>query len=392
MAPLWRGETYAHERIRVAYISADFRAHAAATLTAGMFEQHDRRHFEVIGASFGPDDRSPMRARLSSAFDSFLDVREKSDAEIAALLRHMEVDIAVDMMGFTEGCRPGILAQRPAPIQVNFLGFPGTMGAPYMDYVIGDEVVIQERAHPFYREKVVTLPHSFMPSDSTREIAARVFSRLEEGLPEDGFVFCCFNASYKINPRIFDVWMRLLTKVPGSVLWLGQANAEAQRHLRDEAQRRGVPAERLVFARFVDSAAEHLSRLGLAGLFLDTMPYNAHATANDALWAGVPVLTCAGESFAGRVAASLLHAVGLAELVTDSLQAYEDRASELARNPDALACAKEKLARNRAVAPLFDTARYVRHLESAYAEMWRRSQHGLPADNFVVPDIAGAPL
>jgi predicted O-linked N-acetylglucosamine transferase (SPINDLY family) len=388
--PLWRGEAYAHERIRVAYVSADFRAHAAATLTAALFERHDRRRFEVIGVSLGPDDHSPMRARLSSAFDIYLDVREKSDSDIAALLRSMEIDIAVDMMGFTEGCRAGIFARRPAPIQVNFLGFPGTMGASFIDYVIGDAVAIPERAHPFYREKVVTLPHSFMPSDSGRGIGTAVFSRKEEGLPGNGFVFCCFNASYKINPRIFDIWMRLLTQVPESVLWLGQANAEAQRHLRNEGQRRGVPAERLVFARYVAAAADHLSRLRLADLFLDTLPYNAHATANDALWAGLPVLTCAGAGFAGRVAASLLRSVGLPDLVTDSLQAYEDIALQLARDPDALASIRQKLARNRATAPLFDTSRYMRDLESAYAEMWRRWRHGLPAECFAVHDSAGA--
>jgi predicted O-linked N-acetylglucosamine transferase (SPINDLY family) len=251
-------------------------------------------------------------------------------------------------------------------------------------------VAIREHAHPFYREKVVTLPHSFMPTDSTREIGTRVFSRKEQGLPETGFAFCCFNASYKINPLIFDVWMRLLMQVPEAVLWLGQANAEAQRHLRDEAERRGVATERLVFARYTESAADHLSRLRLAGLFLDTLPYNAHATANDALWAGVPVLTCGGEGFAGRVAASLLHAVGLSELVADSLQAYETMALELARNPDALASIRAKLARNRVTAPLFDTPRYVRNLEAAYGEMWRRRQHGRPAESFAAPDSASA--
>ena len=388
--PLWRGEVYAHDRIRVAYLSADFRTHAAATLSAALFEQHDRRRFEVIGGSFGPDDRSPMRARLAQAFDNFIDVREKSDLEIAGLLRSMEIDIAIDMMGFTEGSRPGIFARRSAPVQVNFLGFPGTMGAPYIDYVIGDAVVIPDRAHGSYREKVVTLPHSFMPGDSAREISTRVFSRAEQGLPENGFVFSCFNASYKINPRIFDIWLRLLAQVPASVLWLGQANAEAQRHLRAEAKQCGIAEDRIVFARYVDSPADHLARLRLADLFLDTLPYNAHATANDALWAGVPVLTCAGEDFAGRVAASLSHTVGLPELVMDSLQDYERTALELARDPDRLASIRQRLARNRTTQPLFDTARYVRDLESAYLTMWERVQRRLAPESFAVADSAGS--
>jgi predicted O-linked N-acetylglucosamine transferase (SPINDLY family) len=301
-------------------------------------------------------------------------------------MQEIETDIAVDLMGFTEGCRPGIFAHRPAPVQVNYLGFPGTMGADFMDYLIADEIVVPTHQHRHYTENVVTLPDSFMPMDSTRPIGSRVFTRTELGLPADGFVFCSFNASYKITPPMFDSWMRLLENVEGSVLWLGQANDAARRNLRLEAEARGIAGNRLVFASYLPSAADHLARLKLADLFLDTLPYNAHATAADALWAGLPVLTCLGERFAGRVAASLLHAVGLAELVTDSLDAYEAKARQLARDPAALGAIKATLQRNRASHGLFDTIRFTRNLERAYLTIWERRQRGLPAQSFAVSE------
>ena len=254
LAPLWRGEPYDHERIRVAYVSADFHAHAMASLAAGVFEHHDRSRFETIAISFGPDDKSEMRARLCRAFERFVDVRGQSEADIAKLIRDMEVDIAVDLMGFTEGCRPVIFARRPAPVQVNYLGFPGTMGAGFMDYLIADAMVVPMSEHRHYAERIVTLPGTFMPADDTREIGTRMFTRSEEGLPETGFVFCCFNASYKISPSIFDIWMRLLTRIEASVLWLGQANEPARHNLKREAQVRGVNSDRLVFASYRDSA------------------------------------------------------------------------------------------------------------------------------------------
>jgi predicted O-linked N-acetylglucosamine transferase (SPINDLY family) len=378
-----------HRRIRLAYVSGDFHAHALATLMVGVFENHDRTRFETIALSLGPDDGSPLRARLNRAFDRFIDVRGKSDAEIAEIMQEIETDIAVDLMGFTEGCRPGIFAHRPASVQANYLGYPGTMGADFMDYLIADEIVAPMRQHRHYTESVVTLPDSFMPADSARPIGSRVFTRAEMGLPANGFVFCCFNASYKITPPMFDSWMRLLENVEGSVLWLGQANGSAQRNLRLEAEVRGIAGNRLVFAPYLPSAADHLARLKLADLFLDTLPYNAHATAADALWAGLPVLTCMGERFAGRVAASLLRAVGLAELITDSLDGYEAKARELARDPAALDAIKATLQRNRATHSLFDTAGFTRNLEKAYVTMWERRLRGLPPQSFAVSEAGG---
>jgi predicted O-linked N-acetylglucosamine transferase (SPINDLY family) len=296
----------------------------------------------------------------------------------------MEIDIAVDLMGFTEGARPAIFAARPAPVQVSYLGFAGTTGAD-MDYLIADAIVAPEPEHRHYAEKIVTLPGTFMPADSTREIAARPMMRAEEGLPDDAFVFCCFNAPYKINPEVFAVWMRLLTAIPNGVLWLGQIGAPAQRNLLREAQAQGVPGGRVIFAARRDLPAEHLARLRLADLFLDTLPYNAHATASDALWAGLPVLTCRGETFAGRIAASLLAACGLSELIAGNLQEYENLALELAHAPHRLAALKAKLARARTSA-LFDTARYARNLERAYLVMRERRRRGEGPMAFAIPD------
>ena len=377
-----------HRRVRIAYVSADLHAHALATLMVGVFEKHDRTRFETIAISLGPHDGSPMRARLHRAFDRFLDVRGKGDAAIAETMQELETDIAIDLMGFTEGCRPGIFAHRPAPVQANYLGFPGTMGTDFMDYLIADEIVVPKSEYHHYAEKIVALPDSFMPADSTRPIGSRAFTRTELGLPPNGFVFCCFNASYKITPPIFASWMRLLADIEGSVLWLGQANDAATRNLKCEAEARGISADRLVFAPYLPSAADHLARLKLADIFLDTLPYNAHATAADALWVGLPVLTCLGEKFAGRVAASLLRAAGLAELIADSLDGYEARARELARNPAMLDSIKARLQRNRVTQRLFDTARFTRNLERAYLTMWERCQRGLPPQSFAVSEAA----
>ena len=387
LPPLWRGEAYRHEKIRVAYVSADFHAHAMANLAAGVFEHHNRQIFETIAISFGPDDGSDMRARLTRAFDHFVDVRGKADADIAMRLRAMETDIVVDLMAFTEGARPAIFAARPAPVQVGYLGFPGTTGSDYMDYLIADAIVAPQTEHRFYSEKIVTLPGTFMPADATRAISSRRPSRAEEGLPEDGFVLCCFNAPYKISPEIFAAWIRILTETPSSVLWLGQIDAAAGRNLLSVAKAHGLSSDRLIFAARRADPAEHLARLSLADLFLDTLPYNAHATASDALWAGVPVLTCYGDAFAGRVAASMLSAGGLSELVTNSLEEYEATAIDLARNPDGLAALRAKLAQARR-SPLFDTGTYTRHLENAFTVMWQRAKDGLPAAAFSAPSVS----
>lgn len=385
--PLWTGDRYGHDRIRVAYLSADFHDHAVAYLTARLFERHDRRRFEVTAVSYGPDRPGAMRTRLRSAFDRFLDVAEYSDIEVSRLLRSLEIDIAVDLMGWTKSARPGILACRPAPVQVSYLGFTGTLGAEFIDYLLADRHVIPPGDAAHYSEKVVYLPEVYMVNDSERVIAPNVSTRADAGLPENGFVFCCFNNSYKIAPSVFDVWMRLLRDIRGSVLWLRNENADARCNLQSEAEHRGVSGERLIFAPPVPQQSEHLARHALADLFLDTLPFNAHTTASDALWAGLPLLTCTGSTFAGRVATSLLHAIGLPELITKDLPAYEARARQLAASPGELARLRERLAKNRRIHPLFDTARFTRHLESAYCTMWERSEHSEAAVGFDVQAI-----
>jgi len=364
-----------HDRIRLAYLSADFHDHATAHLLAGVLEKHDRKRFEVFALSFGPATGDPVQKRLTAAFEHFVDVRAASEAEIARRLSELEIDIAVDLKGYTFDSRPAIFAYRAAPIQVNFLGFPGTMGTSAFDYVVADATVIPADAERWYAEAVVTLPGSYQPNDDQRAIAAATPSRAAEGLPGTGFVFCSFNSSYKITPPVFDVWMRLLTAVPHSVLWLLEGNAVAPGNLRKEAAARGVDPARLVFAPRRD-AALHLARHRLADLFLDTLPVNAHTTASDSLWAGVPVVTCVGATFAGRVAASLLRAAGLPDLVTDSLAAYEAAALSLARDPGRLAAVRQRLAAARATCALFDTDRSRRHLEAAYVRMWERHLRG----------------
>ncbi len=364
-AALSDGRRTNHDRIRLAYLSADFHQHPTAQLMVELFERHDRSRFEVIGVAFGPDDKSAMRARLVKAFDTFLDVRGQSDQEVAHRLRAMEVDIAVDLNAHTQDSRPGILAFRPAPVQVNYLVYPGTTGAPYLDYVLADPIVLPLDQQPFFSEKIAHLPDCYQANDATRVVAPAP-SRAEAGLPPDGFVFCCFNNGWKITRPVFDIWMRLLAQVDGSVLWLLAGPHEDS--LRREAAARGVNPARLIFAA-KQSPAAHLARHQLADLFLDTLPYNAHTTASDALWAGLPLVTRYGESFAGRVAASLLTAIGLPELVTLTPQAYEALALNLARDPILLAATRDKLKRNRAVTPLYDSARFTANIESAYEAM-----------------------
>jgi protein O-GlcNAc transferase len=383
---IWKGERYRHDRIRVAYASADLREHPVSLLIAGMLECHDKSRFDVTAISFGPDDNSPMRKRLKGSEACFVDVRTLSDEQIANFVRSSEVDILVDLMGFTAESRTGVFARRPAPIAVNYLGYAGTMGAPYIDYILADRIVIPTEKLDCYSEKVVHLPDSFMATDSKRRISERLFRRSEFSLPEAGFVFCSFNNSYKIVPQIFDIWMRLLKQLDNSVLWLSNANETAIRNLKREAQNRGVDPDRLVLAQRLPLNEDHLARHGLADLFLDTLPYNAHATASDALWAGLPVLTCLGETFAGRVAASLLNAIGLPELIAPTLERYEQIAIELATRPEKLAAIKRKLTQHRLTTPLFDTRLFTRHIEAAYTAMYERYQAGLAPDHVVVPD------
>ena len=375
---------YSHTQFRVAYLSADFREHPTSYLMAGVFEHHDRARFETTAISFAPDNPSAMLTRLTTAFDRFVNVNTQNDANVATLLRKLEIDIAVDLMGYTGGARTGILAQRPCPIQVGYLAYPGTMAANYIDYLIADPTLIPESLQKFYAEKVVYLPDTYAPTDSKRVISDRAFDRADMNLPQGSFVFCCFNNSYKINSRIFDCWMGILKKVEGSVLWLSENNPTAAANLKKEANRRGVSPDRIIFAKRVPLVADHLVRYRLADLFLDTLPNNAHTTANDALWAGLPVLTQIGETFAGRVAASLLTAIGLPELITTTTEAYESLAIELANNPARMSKLRQKLTDNRLTTPLFNTAIYTKHLEAAYTAMHDRYRAGLPPDHIYV--------
>jgi predicted O-linked N-acetylglucosamine transferase (SPINDLY family) len=371
------------QKIRVGYFSADFHNHATGHLMAELFELHDRSQFEIVGFSFGPTASDEMRQRLEKSFDQFIEVGSKSDVEVAKLSRDLNIDIAVDLKGFTQNLRTGIFSYRAAPIQVNYLGYPGTLGADYMDYIIADKTLIPPQSQQSYSEKVVYLPNSYQVNDRKRIISERQFTRQELGLPEDGFVFCCFNNNYKILPATFAGWMGILKAVEGSVLWLFQDNSWAAENLKKEAENHGITSDRLVFAEPL-LLAEHLARHRQADLFLDTTPYNAHTTASDALWAGLPVLTMMGQSFASRVAASLLGAIELPELITNTQEEYEALAIELAKNPKKLADIKLKLAKNRLTTPLFDTPLFTQNLEAAYSEMYERYQSDLKPDHIVI--------
>jgi len=368
-------------RIRLGYFSADLRAHPVAALTAGMFEHHDRSRFEVFAFSFGPDTADEVRTRLRSAFEHLIDVTERSDEAIAELSRSLGIDVAIDMQGYTEHQRPGIFARRAAPVQALLLGYAGTLGAPYIDYLIADRFVVPAESRSDYAEKIVWLPDSFQPNDRSRPIAERRFSRAELGLPEAAFVFCCFNTTYKIQPAVFGCWMRILQQVPQSVLWLSQAGERAESNLRAEAQRRGIDATRLIFAPKMPRIEDHLARYRAADLFLDTLPYGAHATASDALWAGLPLLTIRGRAFSARVGASVLATLGLEELITASLPAYERLAVALGTDPARLEHLRTRLAEARLSKPLFDTAGYTRSIEAAYQAMLERSRNGLPPEH-----------
>jgi predicted O-linked N-acetylglucosamine transferase (SPINDLY family) len=370
----------AFEKLKIGYFSADYRNHPVAQLTAGLFETHDRSKFEVIGFSFGPDTQDEMRKRMERAFDRFLDLRTRSAPEVASLARDMQLDIAVDLGGFTEGSSLEVFARRAAPLQVEFLGYPGTVGAPYIDYLIADRTVIPESAQVFYTEQIAYLPNCFQPNEAQRQVSPRTPSRADCGLPDRGFVFCCFNNHFKITPAVFAVWMRLLRDVGGSVLWLADGSESMKHNLRRSAATSGVAGDRLLFAPRMPDFADHLARLRVADLFLDTLPYNAHTTASNALGAGLPLLTCQGTSLAARVASSLLTVLELPELIATNLAQYEAMARRLAARPELLRDLRERLARNQRSAPLFDTERYCRGLEAAYLRMWRRRLRGeLPA-------------
>lgn len=371
-------------KIRVAYLSTDLRDHVVSDMIAGCLERHDKTQFEITAISLARSDGSNMRRRLEATFDRFIEAELMSDGHVVSLIRELDIDIAVDMNGNSGDTRTEILALRPAPLQVSFLGYPGTMGTSCYDYIIADRIVLPETLRRHYTEGVAYLPDSYMPNDAERPIAPGTPSRADAGLPKKGFVFACHNSEYKIGPEIFAIWMNLLSAVDSSVLWLKSVNGSAIKNLRQEAARRGVDPARIIFARRIPETDKHLARLRAADLFVDTLPYNAHATACDALWAGLPVLTCMGDSFPGRVAGSILNAAGLPDLTTAALTEYEEEARRLANDPRRLAEIRDRLARNRATCPLFDTKRYTRNLESAYRSLWARQQSGLAPEDLIV--------
>lgn len=366
------------KKIRIGYVSGEFRQQATAILMAGLYERHDREKFEIIALDSGSNDGSPMRTRLEKAFDRWIGITGLSDEQVADVIRDAGIDILVNLNGYFGEARMGVFARKPAPIQINYLGFPATLGAPYIDYIIADKVVIPSAEQRFYDEQVVYLPGSYQANDDQGRLITKAPSRAEAGLPElpsgslgNAFIFCNFNSSYKLTPETFDSWMRILKQVDGSVLWLLESAAPFADNLRREAEARGVAAERLIFAPDLPTD-EHLARLQLADLFLDGLPYNAHTTGSDALWAGVPLITRKGATFPGRVAASLLGTIGLSELVTDSADEFEALAVKLANDPKALKKVRDKLAKNKNKSPLFDTDRFRKNIEAAYTRMWER--------------------
>ena len=372
------------DKLRIGYFSADLHNHATMHLLAGVLECHDRDAFEIHAFSYGPEIEDAMRARARATVDHFHECARLSDGAIIAAARKAGIDIAIDLKGYTQDARLGPFAARVAPLQVSYLGYPGTVGADFLDYILADATVLPMDQQPFYDEKIIHMPDSYQANDDRRAIAPATPSRAEAGLPAEGFVYCCFNNAYKITPEIFASWMRILAAVPGSVLWLLRNEEDAMARLRGAAQAQGVDPARLVFGPSLPSA-QHLARHRLADLFLDTLPYNAHTTASDALWAGLPVLTQMGEAFAGRVAASLLKAVGLPEMITRDTAAYEALAVALGQDAARAAALKAKLAAALPGAPLFDTPRFTRHLEAAFRLMWQRHVEGKAPEGFTVP-------
>ena len=371
------------KKIRIAYYSADFRNHPMSYLLANLYEIHDKNKFEIIGISFGPDKDDEMRKRVSSAFDEFYDVRLKTEDEIVKLSRELKIDIAIDLMCFTKYHKFGIFVKRCAPIQVNYLGYPGTSGTNYLDYIIADKIIIPKESRKYYSEKIVYLPDAYQANDSTKKVPEKVFTREELGLPKNGFIFCCFNNNYKITPHVFDVWMSILNRVENSVLWILSEDINISKNLKNEARLRGVDFNRIVFAERI-KMNEHLARQKVADLFIDTFPYTGHTTTSDALWVGLPVVTRIGKSFASRVSASLLKAIGLSELVASSEKEYEDLAVELAKNSTKLKEIKNKLKYNKNTKPLFNTQIFTKNIEKAYSLMYERYLKNLPLDNIEI--------
>ena len=373
------------KRLRIGYFSADFKEHPVAYLIAKVLEQHNCGEFEVFGYSLHGSSSGNLHQRIKKSFDCFTDVKDMSDKDVALRARHDKIDIAIDLNGYTQNARAGIFAYRAAPIQINYLGFPGTMGANFIDYIIADQNLIPPSNQKYYFEKQLYLPNTYMPTDNGRKFSKHSILRNNMGLPDSAFVFCCFNNNYKISPKEFDIWMRLLTKVKDSVLWLRKSNQLSDKNIIKEAQKRNIDSSRLVFTDRV-SIDDHLSRYKLADLFIDTFAFNAHTTASEALWAGLPVVTKLGKGFAARVAGSLLNAVGLPELITHNENDYEALILELATNPKKLNKIKKKLEVNRLSKPLFNTEQYTKHLENGYLQAYQRHFKGEKPDTIFVKE------
>ena len=372
-----------NNKIKIGYFSSDFHNHATAYLIAQLFELHDKSIFEIHAFSYGPDNLDFMRKRIKDSVDYFHDVRQFDDIQIAQFSRSHNIDIAIDLKGYTFSCRPGIFSKRASPIQVNYLGYPGTMGAEYIDYIIADRFVIPNDAIHFFTEKIVYLPNSYQVNDTKRLVSNIIPKKADENLPLNTFIFCCFNNVYKILPYIFTLWMDILKNVDNSVLWLLEDNTIATNNLISQAVLNGVNPNRLIFAKR-KKLEDHLARHKLADLFLDTFPYNAHTTSSDALWTGLPVLTCTGNTFASRVTASLLNAISIPELITTNFSQYKCKAIELAQNPNKLYSIKEKIENNRMTTPLFDTELFTTHIEKAYIEMYNTYIFRKPINNIII--------
>ena len=372
-----------NNKIKIGYFSSDFHNHATAYLIAQLFELHDKSIFEIHAFSYGPDNLDFMRKRIKDSVDYFHDVRQFDDIQIAQFSRSHNIDIAIDLKGYTFSCRPGIFSKRASPIQVNYLGYPGTMGAEYIDYIIADRFVIPNDAIHFFTEKIVYLPNSYQVNDTKRLVSNIIPKKADENLPLNTFIFCCFNNVYKILPYIFTLWMDILKNVDNSVLWLLEDNTIATNNLITQAVLNGVSPNRLIFAKR-KKLEDHLARHKLADLFLDTFPYNAHTTSSDALWTGLPVLTCTGNTFASRVTASLLNAISIPELITTNFSQYKFKAIELAQNPNKLYSIKEKIENNRMTTTLFDTELFTTHIEKAYIEMYNTYIFGKPINNIII--------
>ncbi len=372
-----------NKKVRIGYYSADFGEHAMSYLLANLFELHDKSKFEIIAFSFVNHSESKIGKRVSNSFNKFFDVSLKSDEEIVELSKNLNIEIAVDLMGFTKKNRFSIFHKRCSPIQVNYLGYPGTLGNANIDYIIADKIIIPKKNEKFYSEKIVYLPNTYQVNDSKKQISKKFLSKKEFGLPENSFIFCCFNQNYKINPKIFNIWMDLLLEVKNSTLWLIEDNEISIKNLKKEAEKKMVNQNRIIFAKRLPNE-KHLARHKLADLFIDTFPYTAHTTGSDALWSGLPLVTLKGETFASRVASSLLNAVNLPELVTTSYEEYKELAIKLSLNPKILQTFKKKLEINISKKPLFNTKLFVKNIESAFIQMHDRYYKGMPKKNIYI--------